>query len=110
MLVLGPPTSDATELQTIAQAVRDEAGWFITAQGEINGDAYQQRAAAASSGPGQGRRHALQWQVLCHPRGARVDEGTVVTRRVLRRAATLATSTAASNLAPAASACRFQEL
>jgi len=41
MLVLGPPTSDATELQTIAQAVRDEAGWCITAQGEINSDAYQ---------------------------------------------------------------------
>jgi len=41
MLVLGPPTSDATELQTIAQAVRDEAGWLITANGEINSDAYQ---------------------------------------------------------------------
>jgi phage protein D len=41
MLVLGPPTSDSTELQTIAQAVRDEAGWFITANGEINSDAYQ---------------------------------------------------------------------
>lgn len=41
MLVLGPPTSDATELQTIAQAVRDEAGWLITASGEINGEAYQ---------------------------------------------------------------------
>jgi phage protein D len=40
MLVLGPPTSDATELQTIAQAVRDEADWFITASGEINADAY----------------------------------------------------------------------
>jgi phage protein D len=41
MLVLGPPTSDSTELQTIAQAVRDEAGWFITADGEINSEAYQ---------------------------------------------------------------------
>jgi phage protein D len=41
MLVAGPPTSDATELQTIAQAVRDEAAWFITAEGEINSDAYQ---------------------------------------------------------------------
>ena len=41
MLVLGPPTSDATELHTIAQAVRDEAAWFITAEGEINSDAYQ---------------------------------------------------------------------
>ena len=41
MLVLGPPTGDATELQTIAQAVRDEASWFILATGEINSDAYQ---------------------------------------------------------------------
>jgi len=41
MLALGPPTSDSTELQVIAQAVRDEAGWFITATGEINSDAYQ---------------------------------------------------------------------
>jgi phage protein D len=28
-------------LQTTAQAVRDEAAWFIEASGEINGDAYQ---------------------------------------------------------------------
>ncbi len=41
MLVLGTPTSDATELTTIAQAVRDEAGWLITATGEVNSDAYQ---------------------------------------------------------------------
>jgi phage protein D len=41
MLVLGPPTSDATEMQAIAQAVRDEASWFITARGEINSEAYQ---------------------------------------------------------------------
>jgi phage protein D len=41
MLALGPPTSDPTELQTISQAARDEAGWFITAEGEINTDAYQ---------------------------------------------------------------------
>jgi phage protein D len=41
MLLLGPPTSDATELQTLAQAVRDDAGWCIVAQGEINSDAYQ---------------------------------------------------------------------
>jgi phage protein D len=41
MLVLGPPTSDSAELHTIAQAVRDEAGWFISASGEINSDAYQ---------------------------------------------------------------------
>jgi len=41
MLVLGSPTSDPTEMQTIAQAVRDEAGWLITASGEINSDAYQ---------------------------------------------------------------------
>lgn len=40
MRVLGQPTADAGELQTIAQAVRDEAAWFITATGEINTDAY----------------------------------------------------------------------
>jgi phage protein D len=40
-LVLGPPASDDSELKTIAQAVRDEAGWFINATGEINSDAYQ---------------------------------------------------------------------
>jgi phage protein D len=40
LLLLGQPTSDPTELQTLAQAVRDEAGWFITATGEINSDAY----------------------------------------------------------------------
>jgi phage protein D len=41
MLLLGTPTSDATELQTAAQAVRDEAAWLITANGEINSEAYQ---------------------------------------------------------------------
>ena len=41
MLVLGPPTSNTTEMQTVVQAVRDEAGWFINAHGEINSDAYQ---------------------------------------------------------------------
>ncbi len=40
MLLLAPPTSDSTELQTIAQSVRDEAGWFINAAGEINSEAY----------------------------------------------------------------------
>lgn len=34
------PTSDATELTALAQAVRDEAGWLVTASGEINSDAY----------------------------------------------------------------------
>jgi phage protein D len=41
MLVLGPPTSDAAEMQTFVQAVRDEAAWFISASGEINSEAYQ---------------------------------------------------------------------
>lgn len=41
MLALGPPSSDAGELRTTAQAVRDEASWFISAGGEINSDAYQ---------------------------------------------------------------------
>jgi phage protein D len=41
MLVRGTPTSDATEMQTLAQAVRDDADWLIGASGEINGEAYQ---------------------------------------------------------------------
>jgi len=41
MLVFGTPTSDATEMQTLAQAVRDDADWLIGASGEINGEAYQ---------------------------------------------------------------------
>lgn len=40
LLLLGPPTSDTTELQALAQAARDEAGWFMTATGEVNCDAY----------------------------------------------------------------------
>ncbi len=40
ILVLGAPSSDPTELQTMAQAVRDEAAWFLHASGEINSDAY----------------------------------------------------------------------
>jgi phage protein D len=41
MLLVATSTSDSAELQTIAQAVRDEAAWVITATGEINSDAYQ---------------------------------------------------------------------
>ena len=41
MLVLGPPTSDPAEMKSVAQAVRDEAGWFLAATGEINSEAYQ---------------------------------------------------------------------
>ena len=41
MLVLGTPTADSTELQAIAQAVRDEAAWLITASGTIDVDSYQ---------------------------------------------------------------------
>jgi phage protein D len=40
-LVLGPPTSDSTELAAIAQAVRNESAWFIDATGEVNNEAYQ---------------------------------------------------------------------
>jgi phage protein D len=40
ILVLGAPSSDPTELQTVTQAVRDEAAWFLQASGEINSDAY----------------------------------------------------------------------
>jgi phage protein D len=35
------PTSDATELTSVAQAVRDQAGWCVAARGEINSDVYQ---------------------------------------------------------------------
>lgn len=41
MLLMGPPTSNPTELQTLAQAVRDDAAWCIVAQGEVNSEAYQ---------------------------------------------------------------------
>jgi phage protein D len=41
MLLVATPTSDATELQTMVQAVRDEASWIIRAKGEVNTDAYQ---------------------------------------------------------------------
>ncbi len=34
------PSSDATELTAMAQAVRDEAGWLVTARGEIDSDVY----------------------------------------------------------------------
>ena len=40
LLLLGAPSSNATELETFALAARDEAGWFMTATGEINCDAY----------------------------------------------------------------------
>lgn len=40
MLLVAQPTADATELTAVAQAVRDEAAWLITATGEINTDAY----------------------------------------------------------------------
>ncbi|HKR66717.1 MAG TPA: hypothetical protein VJZ00_23520, partial [Thermoanaerobaculia bacterium] len=40
MLLLGPPTSDSGELQTLAQSVRDQSGWLIGARGEINSIAY----------------------------------------------------------------------
>ena len=71
MLVLGPPTSDATELQTIAQAVRDEAGWLITASGEINSDAYQSVLRPHRLVLVKGAGKSLQRQVLRHPGGAR---------------------------------------
>jgi phage protein D len=34
------PSSDPNELSAMTQAVRDEAGWLVTAQGEINSDVY----------------------------------------------------------------------
>jgi phage protein D len=68
-LVLGPPTSNAAEMTTLAQAVRDEAGWLITAEGEINGDAY---------------RRALRARRLVLVRGAGVTcNGTYYVTRVV---------------------------
>jgi hypothetical protein len=65
MLVLGPPTSDATEMQTIAQAVRDDASWFITARGEINSDAYQAvlRPHRLVQVKGAGKAHSGKYHV-----------------------------------------------
>jgi phage protein D len=40
MLLLAQPTADQSELDAVAQAVRDQADWFIKARGEINGAAY----------------------------------------------------------------------
>jgi phage protein D len=36
----GVPASDTTELGALAQAARDDAGWLVTATGEINSDVY----------------------------------------------------------------------
>jgi phage protein D len=40
MRVLGAPSAEETELTALAQAVRDEASWFISATGEVNAEAY----------------------------------------------------------------------
>jgi phage protein D len=40
LLLLAQPTADQTELQAVAQAVREESAWLISASGEINSDAY----------------------------------------------------------------------
>lgn len=36
----GQPAADLTELTALAQAVREEAGWLVTARGEINSEVY----------------------------------------------------------------------
>lgn len=65
MLLLGSPTSDTTELQTLAQAVRDDAGWCIQAQGEINSEAYQTvlRPHRLVQIKGAGRAHSGKYYV-----------------------------------------------
>lgn len=40
MRVLGAPSADPGELQALAQAVRDEASWIVSASGEVNAEAY----------------------------------------------------------------------
>jgi phage protein D len=65
MLLSGPPTSDPTELRTLAQALRDESGWFLTADGEINSEAYQAvlRPHRPALVKGAGRRYSGRWYV-----------------------------------------------
>lgn len=40
MLALGSPTADASRQTAFAQGVRNRAGWFLTASGEVNAEAY----------------------------------------------------------------------
>ena len=68
MLVLGPPTSDATEMQTIVQAVRDEAALVDHRQRGNQQRCLSGRVAAASAGAGEGSGHSVQRQVLRDPR------------------------------------------
>jgi hypothetical protein len=65
MLLVAQPTDDATELQTVAQAVRDEAGWFIEATGEINSNAYGQvlRAGGLVLLKGAGQQYSGKYYV-----------------------------------------------
>lgn len=68
------PTSDATELTSVAQAVRDEAGWLVTARGDINSDAYGAvlRAKRLVLVKGAGARHSGKYYVtrVMHRLGA----------------------------------------
>jgi phage protein D len=59
------PTSDATELTALAQAVRDEAGWFATARGEIRSDVYASvlRANRLVAVKGAGSRYSGTYYV-----------------------------------------------
>ena len=72
MLLLGPPTSDATELQTHRAGGARRGGLVHHGAGRDQQRRLPGGAAAASAGAGQGRRQALQRQVLRHPRRARV--------------------------------------
>jgi len=41
MLALGPPTADPNLQNALAQGVRNRAGWFVNANGEVNAEAYE---------------------------------------------------------------------
>jgi phage protein D len=65
LLLLAQPTADATELQAVAQGVRDEAAWLIEARGEINAEAYGAvlRVGRLVLVKGAGRRYSGKYYV-----------------------------------------------
>jgi len=65
LLLLAQPSADAAELQSIAQAVRDEAEWLIAARGEVNTDAYGTvlRAGRLVLIKGAGKQHSGAYYV-----------------------------------------------
>lgn len=75
MLLLASPTSDPTELQTLAQSVRDEFGVDYHREGRSQLRCLSSGAASAPTGAGQGGGQPVQWEILCHARDASVAGG-----------------------------------